>query len=56
MPFVSVRWHKGRDLEAKKKVAEAIAKAMEEVGVPKGVTHVVFTDVPKEEWFVPGRD
>jgi phenylpyruvate tautomerase PptA (4-oxalocrotonate tautomerase family) len=56
MPMVEVKWYKGRDLEAKKKVAEAIAKAMEEVGVPKGVTHVVFIDVPKEDWMVPGRD
>lgn len=56
MPFVNVKWYKGHSQEEKKQVAEAIAKAMEEIGVPKGVTHVVFTDVPKEDWMVPGRD
>ena len=56
MPMVEVKWYKGRSLEQKKQVAWAIAKAMEDVGVPAGVTHVVFTDVPQEEWFVPGKE
>lgn len=56
MPMVEIKWYKGRDLDKKRQVAEAIEKAMQEVGVPKGVTHVVFHDIPKEEWFVPGKE
>lgn len=53
MPFVEVKWYTGRTLEQKQQVAEAIAKAMEDVGVPPGLTHVVFDDVPREDWMVP---
>lgn len=56
MPMVEVKWYKGRDLEQKTKVAEAIAKAMEDLGIPPGVTHVIFHDVPREDWIVPGRE
>ena len=56
MPFVEVKWYAGRTLEQKQQVAEAIADAMEEIGIPAGVTHVVFQDVPKEDWMVPGRE
>ena len=56
MPVVEVKWYKGRTLEEKKQVAEAVAKAMQDIGVPAGVTHVVFHDIPKEDWMVPGRE
>ena len=56
MPMVEVKWYQGRTLEQKQQVAEAIAKAMEEVGVPRGATHVIFHDIPREEWFVPGHE
>ena len=55
MPFVEIKWYAGRTLDQKRQVAEAIGKAMEDVGVPPGVTHVIFQDVPKEEWMVPGK-
>lgn len=55
MPMVEVKWYKGRDLEQKARVAEAIEEAMQSVGVPPGVTHVIFHDIPKEEWMVPGK-
>jgi phenylpyruvate tautomerase PptA (4-oxalocrotonate tautomerase family) len=56
MPFVEVKWHKGRTAEDKHQVAEAIAKAMEDIGVPRGVTHVVFEDIPREDWMIPGKE
>jgi phenylpyruvate tautomerase PptA (4-oxalocrotonate tautomerase family) len=55
MPMVHVKWYKGRSLEDKKKVAEGVAKAMESIGVPPGVTYVIFEDIPKEDWFTPGK-
>jgi 4-oxalocrotonate tautomerase family enzyme len=56
MPVVEVKWHAGRTQEQKQQVAEAIGKAMEDIGTPPGVTHVVFLDIPKDDWKVPGRD
>lgn len=56
MPFVEVKWYKGRSDEQKQQVAEAIARVLEEVGVPKGVTHVVFEDVERTDWIVPHTD
>ena len=55
MPMVEIKWYKGREIEQKKQIAEAIEKAMVDVGVPPGVTHVVFTDVDREDWMVPGK-
>jgi 4-oxalocrotonate tautomerase family enzyme len=55
MPFVEVKWYAGRTQEQKQQVAAAIAKAMEDVGVPAGVTHVVFDDVERDDWKVPGE-
>jgi 4-oxalocrotonate tautomerase family enzyme len=54
MPFVEVKWYAGRTQEQKQQVADAIAQAMEDVGVPAGVTHVVFQDVDRDDWKVPG--
>ena len=42
MPVVEVKWYKGRSLEQKRQVADAVEDAMCAVGVPAGVTHVVF--------------
>ena len=56
MPMVEVKWYKGHELEDKRKVAQGIEKLMQEIGLPPGVTHVVFHDIPKEDWMVPGRD
>ncbi len=56
MPMVEVKWYRGRDTEQKRQVAEAIEKAMVDVGVPPGVTQVVFTDVDREDWMFPGRE
>ncbi|MCE5215590.1 4-oxalocrotonate tautomerase family protein [bacterium] len=56
MPMVEVKWYKGRSADQKKQVADAIEKAMQEVGVPRGVTQVVFLDLPKEDWFIPGME
>lgn len=55
MPMVEIKWYKGRTPEQKRKVAAAVEKAMQEVGVPAGVTHVVFHDIDREDWIVPGE-
>lgn len=55
MPMVQIKWYKGRTPEQKRKVAEAVEKAMQEVGVTAGVTHVVFHDIDREDWIVPGE-
>ncbi len=54
MPIVRVSWWAGRPAEEKAKLATAITEAMTSVGIPAEATHVVFEDVPKEDWFVGG--
>ena len=56
MPMVQIKWYKGRDLEKKKQVANAVEQAMRDIGVPPGITHVVFHDIPQEDWMVPGEE
>jgi len=56
MPVVEVKWYAGRDETAKSHVAQAIGKAMQDVGVPAGVTHVVLHDIPRGDWVVPGQE
>jgi len=51
MPFIHVRAYSGRDLEAKKKAAQAMVKAASEVmGAPEGAFTVVYEDVDRENW------
>ena len=51
MPFIHVRAYKGRDLEAKKKAAQAIVKAASEaMGAPETAFTVVYEDFDREVW------
>ena len=55
MPMVRVSWYEGRTTEQKRQVAEAITRAlMEHGGASRGGTHVVFEDVPKQNWITGG--
>ena len=51
MPFIHVRAYSGRDLETKKKAAQAIVKAASEaMGAPETAFTVVYEDVDREAW------
>ena len=51
MPFIHLYAHSGRDLETKRKAAEAIVKvASETLGAPESTFTVVFEDVERESW------
>ena len=51
MPFIHVYSYSGRDLESKKKAAQAIVKtASEAMGAPETAFTVVYEDVERENW------
>ena len=51
MPFIHIRAYSGRDLETKKKAAQAIVKAASEaIGAPESAFTVVYEDVAPEVW------
>ena len=51
MPFIHVRAYSGRDMEIKKKAAEAIVKAASEaMGAPETAFTVVYEDIERENW------
>lgn len=50
MPVVQVDWLVGRDAEKKKKLIQGIAKAFEDVGVPKEHLDIIIRDIPKTDW------
>ena len=51
MPFIHVYAKSGRDLETKKKTAQAIVKAASEVmGAPEAVFSVAYEDIDGEAW------
>ena len=51
MPLIHVRAYSGRDLETKKKVAEAMIKAACEVtGTPETAFSVIYEDIEREAW------
>ena len=51
MPFIHVYAKSGRDMEAKKKAAQAIVKAASEaMGAPENVFTVAYQDVDGEAW------
>lgn len=56
MPFVSVKLLKGRSLEQKRELAQAITDAMERIcSAPRQGTMVVFEEYEKEDWSVAGQ-
>ena len=51
MPFIHVRAYSGRDMETKKKAAQAMVKAASEaMGAPETAFTVVYEDIEKEAW------
>ena len=51
MPLIHVRAYSGRDLETKKKAAEAMVKAASEAtGAPETAFTVIYEDIDKEAW------
>jgi len=51
MPLIHVRAFSGRDLEIKKKAAEAMVKAASEaMGAPETSFTVIYEDVEREAW------
>ena len=51
MPFIHVYAYSGRDMETKKKAAQAIVKAASEaMGAPETAFTVVYEDIEREVW------
>ncbi|MCL2833700.1 MAG: 4-oxalocrotonate tautomerase family protein [Treponema sp.] len=51
MPFIHVRAYSGRDMETKKKAANAIMKAASEaMGAPETAFTIVYEDVDRDVW------
>ena len=51
MPFIHVYAYSGRDLETKKKAAQAMVKAASEaMGAPEAAFTVIYEDIEKENW------
>ena len=51
MPFIHVYAFSGRDMETKKKAAQAIMKAASEVmGAPETTFTVVYEEIEREAW------
>ena len=51
MPFIHIRAYPGRDLETRKKAAEAIVKtASEAMGAPETAFTVVYEEIEREAW------
>ena len=51
MPFIHIRAYSGRDLDTKKKAAQAIVKTASEVlGAPESTFTVVYEDIEREAW------
>ena len=55
MPVIIVNMWPGRDVEAKRRIAEGITKVFEDEGVPRKVIEVVMNEVPKTNWSVGGK-
>ena len=51
MPFIHVYALRGRDMETKKKAAQAIVKtASEAMGAPESVFTLVYEELEREAW------
>ena len=51
MPFIHLYSRSGRDLETKKKIAQAIVKAASEaMGAPENVFDFAYQDVEVDDW------
>ena len=51
MPLIHIRAYSGRDMEMKKKAAQAMAKAASEaMNTPETSFTVIFEDIEREAW------
>ena len=51
MPFIHMKAYSGRNMEVKRKTAEAMVKAASEaIGAPEAAFTVVYEDVEPENW------
>jgi len=56
MPWIEVKWFKGRDKETKKRTMDLLTKAMcEAVGCKPEAVSIVFYDVDKSDWGNAGK-
>ena len=56
MPFIQVNLWSGKTKEQKAELAKAITDATVKVlEAPPEAVHVVFQDIPKEDWAVGGK-
>jgi 4-oxalocrotonate tautomerase family enzyme len=55
MPVILVNMWPGRDVEAKRRIADGITKVFEAEGVPRDVIEVIMNEVPKTNWSVGGK-
>jgi 4-oxalocrotonate tautomerase len=56
MPIIKIEMFPGRTKEQKRELSRRLTDAFIDVagGKPEGV-HILFTDVPKDEWSVGGE-
>jgi len=56
MPWVTIQWFKGRDVETKKKVAELVTKAIcEGCGSSPDEVSIIFQDIKMSDWADNGK-
>jgi 4-oxalocrotonate tautomerase len=56
LPWIEVKWYKGRDKATKARVMELLTKAMcEGIGCKPEAVSVVFYDVEKSDWGNAGK-
>ncbi len=56
MPWIEVKWYKGKDKATKVKVIDLLTKAMcEGIGCKPEAVSVVFYDVEKSDWGNAGK-
>ena len=55
MPVILVSMWPGRDVEAKRRIAEGITQVFVNEGVPREVVEVIMNEVPKTNWAIGGK-
>jgi phenylpyruvate tautomerase PptA (4-oxalocrotonate tautomerase family) len=56
LPWVTIQWFKGRDIETKKKVADLVTKAIcEGCGSTPDEVSIIFQDIAKSDWADNGK-
>ncbi len=55
MPVVIVEMWEGRTVDQKKKLAEGITSAFENIGTAPEHLHIIMKDNPKSNWAIAGK-